>query len=62
MGPVHHGYTNQTRLLPGGIVEKQYQGPDAADRLQREHLCITQLPVCTRGGLVRHADASQTAR
>lgn len=43
MGRLRHGYTNRTRRLPEGRVEKRYDGFDANDRLEREHECLTRL-------------------
>jgi tRNA A-37 threonylcarbamoyl transferase component Bud32 len=46
---LRHGYTNRTRRLAGGVVEKHYDGTDAAERAEREYICLThladQLPV-----------------
>lgn len=38
-----HGYTNFTRRLPGGLVEKIYDGPRRWDNARREHACLTAL-------------------
>jgi aminoglycoside phosphotransferase len=43
MSRLRHGYTNRTRRLPWGRVEKQYDGPDGRVRLEREHACLTHL-------------------
>lgn len=43
MSRLRHGYTNHTRRLPEGRVEKGYDGPDATDRWEREHECLTRL-------------------
>ena len=40
---LHHGYTNDTRRLRAGVVEKKYAGSDAADRSAREYLCLSRL-------------------
>ncbi|ADB30209.1 aminoglycoside phosphotransferase [Kribbella flavida DSM 17836] len=55
MIPMKHGYTNNT-MGDGAVVEKQYAGPDAALRREREYavLCELQgrLPVPPVRGLV----------
>jgi aminoglycoside phosphotransferase (APT) family kinase protein len=42
MRPLKHGYTNRT-AGDGAVVEKTYEGPDAALRLHREHALLTRL-------------------
>ncbi|WP_425825356.1 phosphotransferase family protein [Streptomyces fractus] len=48
MRPLKHGYTNRT-VADGTVVEKAYEGPDAAQRLRRERTLLPhlqgQLPV-----------------
>lgn len=43
MSRLRHGYTNRTRRLPAGVVEKRYDGADARDRSRREYRCLTSL-------------------
>jgi len=43
MSRLRHGYTNRTRRAGPGLIEKRYDGPDARDRLEREHACLTRL-------------------
>ena len=43
MSRLRHGYTNLTRRLPGGRVEKRYEGPDARAAFERELECLTRL-------------------
>lgn len=43
MRRLRNGYTNLTRRLPDGTIEKRYQGPDRFDRAQREHDCLLDL-------------------
>ena len=43
MSGLRHGYTNLTRRLPGGRVEKRYQGLDRAERADREYACLVSL-------------------
>jgi aminoglycoside phosphotransferase len=38
-----HGYTNFTRRLAGGLVEKTYDGPRRWDNARRELACLTSL-------------------
>jgi hypothetical protein len=38
-----HGYTNLTRRLPGGRIEKRFEGFDRFDRAEREHACLVHL-------------------
>jgi aminoglycoside phosphotransferase (APT) family kinase protein len=40
---LRHGYTNRTRRLTAGVVEKRYDGADAGDRSRREYRCLTSL-------------------
>jgi Phosphotransferase enzyme family len=40
---LRHGYTNLTRRLPGGRVEKRYEGLDRAERADREYACLVSL-------------------
>ncbi|WP_035701186.1 phosphotransferase family protein, partial [Glycomyces tenuis] len=42
MRPLRHGYTNRT-AGDGATVIKRYEGPDAASRLERERLVLTEL-------------------
>ena len=55
MDRLPHGYTNFTRRLPGGLVEKLYDGPRRWDNAGREFACLTaltgHLPVAA---VVRH--------
>jgi aminoglycoside phosphotransferase len=43
MGRLRHGYTNLTRRLPDGRIEKRYEGPDRVARADREHACLVHL-------------------
>lgn len=43
MSRLRHGYTNRTRRLTAGVVEKRYDGADAGDRSRREYRCLTSL-------------------
>ena len=43
MSRLRHGYTNRTRRVGPDVIEKRYEGPDARDRLEREHACLTRL-------------------
>lgn len=38
-----HGYTNWTRRVSPGLVEKHYDGADCAERYRREVACLSQL-------------------
>jgi aminoglycoside phosphotransferase len=40
---LRHGYTNRTRRLTAGVVEKRYDGADAGDRSRCEYRCLTSL-------------------
>jgi aminoglycoside phosphotransferase (APT) family kinase protein len=40
---LEHGYTNLTRRLTGGVVEKRYEGSDRFDRADREYACLVRL-------------------
>ena len=40
-----HGYTNRTRRLPAGRVEKCYEGVDRAERCRREVTCLSALRI-----------------
>lgn len=44
MDRLPHGYTNFTRRLAGGLVEKTYDGPRRWDNARRELACLTALP------------------
>ena len=43
MSRLRHGYTNLTRRLPGGRVEKRYQGLGGSERADREYACLVNL-------------------
>lgn len=43
MSRLRHGYTNQTRRLPGGSIEKRYEGTLARERARAEYNCLRGL-------------------
>lgn len=43
MDRLPHGYTNLTRRLPEGMIEKRYEGPGRHDRAQTERDCLRGL-------------------
>lgn len=43
MSRLRHGYTNLTRRLPGGAIEKRYEGLDRFARADREYACLVGL-------------------
>ena len=43
MDRLAHGYTNRSRRLSDGFLEKASDGADARERSDREFLCLTAL-------------------